>query len=79
VARGPHSTFTTDPQGRVTGHAEWQPNPKNPSGFDQAKRVDMKGDPHYNKVTGERVPTPHVHETGTPGGVRPARPDEVPR
>lgn len=79
AAQGPHSTFKTDPQGRVTGHAEWQPNPRNPSGFDEVKRVDMMGDPHYNKVTGERVPTPHVHEMGTPGGVRPARPDEVPR
>jgi hypothetical protein len=49
------------------------------SGFDQAKRVDITGDPHFNKATRQDVPTPHVHEKGVPGGVRPARPDEVPQ
>jgi hypothetical protein len=79
-AQGAHSTFKMDPTtGRVTGHAEWQPNPRNPSCFDQAKRVDVTGAPHYNKVTGERVPTPHTHGKDIPGGVRPATPDEVPR
>ncbi len=31
------------------------------------------------KTTHQDVPTPHVHEKGVPGGVRPARPDEVPQ
>jgi hypothetical protein len=80
AAEGAHSTFKRDPTtGKVTGHAEWQPNPRNPSGFDQAKRVDVTGDPHFNKATRQDVPTPHVHEKGAPGGVRPARPDEVPQ
>jgi len=80
AAEGAHSTFKRDPQtGKVTGQAEWQPNPRNPSGFDQAKRVDVTGDPHFNKATRQDVPTPHVHEKGVPGGVRPARPDEVPQ
>jgi hypothetical protein len=78
TAQGSHSTFKTDAQGRTTGQAEWLPNPRNPSGFDEVKRVDITGEPHYNKVTGEHVPTPHVHEKGATGGVRPARPDEVP-
>jgi hypothetical protein len=79
AAEGAHSTFRTDVQGNITGHAEWRPNPRNPSGFDQAKRVDLTGDPHYNKATGERVSTPHTHGKDIPGGVRPATPDEVPR
>jgi hypothetical protein len=79
-AKGQHFTFKTDPQtGKVTGYAEWKPNPQNPSGFDQVKRVDFTGDPHFNKATGQDVPTPHAHEKGVPGGVRPARPDEVPQ
>jgi RHS repeat-associated protein len=83
AAQGQHTTFKTDPQtGKVTGHAEWQPNPKNPSGFDQAKRVDTQyANPHthHNNATGQPVPTPHVHDKAAPGGVRPARPDELPR
>jgi hypothetical protein len=75
---GPHSTWKTDADGNVTGHAEWKPNPQNPSGFDEAKRVDIEGKPHFNKVTGENVPTPHAHGKDIPGGVRPARPDEIP-
>jgi len=79
AAEGPHSTFKTDPQGKVTSHAEWKSNPKNPSGYDQVKRTDVEGAADYNKATGKDVPTPHTHEKGTPGGVRPATPDEVPR
>lgn len=78
-AEGPHSTYKRDPRtGETTGHAEWQPNPRNPSGFDEAKRVDVRGAPHFNKVTGEDVATPHTHGKGIPGGVRSATPDEVP-
>jgi len=76
VAQGPHSTFKTDPQGRVTAHAEWQPNPRNPSGFNKVKRVDTQyATPHEH--TG--VSTPHVHDKTVPGGIRPARPEELPR
>ena len=51
VADGPHTTFKRDPQtGQVTSHAEWISNPKNPSGFDQVKRVDLKGDSHFNST-----------------------------
>lgn len=66
----------------MTGHAEWQPNPRNPSGFDQAKRVDTQHANHHthlNKANGEQVPTPHAHDKTAPGGVRPATPDELPR
>lgn len=81
-AQGPHSTFKTDSEGRVTGHAEWQPNAYNPHGMQQVKRVDTQyANPHthHNGATGQEVRTPHVHEKSAPGGVRPARPDELPR
>ncbi|MCU0661991.1 MAG: hypothetical protein MUC50_06660 [Myxococcota bacterium] len=79
-ATGEHTTFKRDPQnGKVTGHAQWKPNPQNPSGFDEVKRVDVTGGPHRNKSTGETVPTPHTHAKEIPGGVRPAKPDEVPQ
>lgn len=83
AAQGPHTTFKRDPQtGKVSGHAEWQPNSRNPSGFEQAKRVDTQySNPHthHDKATGEQVPTPHAHDQSAAGGVRPARPDELPQ
>ena len=81
-AEGPHSTFRRDANGNVSHHAEWKPNPKNPTGFDQTKRVDTQySNPHthVNKTTKNTVPTPHAHDRSAPGGVRPARPDELPR
>ncbi len=71
-AQGPHTTFKTNTDGKVTGHAEWKPNPKNPSGFDQVKRVDTQ---YANPHTHAGVPTPHAH---IKGGVRPANPNELP-
>jgi len=81
-AEGAHSTFKRNAEGKTSGHAEWQPNSRNPSGFDQTKRVDTQhANPHthHNRRTGQDVPTPHAHDKSTPGGVRPARPDELPQ
>lgn len=80
-AGGAHSTFKTDNNGNVTGYAEWVPEPRSSTGFSQVKRVDTQyANPHshFNKATGQYVPTPHVHEKTTPGGVRPATPEELP-
>lgn len=41
-------------------------------------RFDRWGPSHENPVTGEDVRTPHVHDPATPGGVRPATPQEIP-
>ena len=46
----------------------FQKNPKNPSGFQEVKRVDRVGKSHGG------ISTPHVHENGK---VRPARIDEI--
>ncbi|MBK8214302.1 MAG: hypothetical protein IPK71_11190 [Myxococcales bacterium] len=76
AAQGPHSTFKRGPNGQISNYATYESNPKNPSGFDLGKRVDVTGSPHRNP-NGTQVPTPHVHESGT-NGARPARPDELP-
>ena len=52
------------------GSTTYKKNDKNPSGFQESKRVDTKGKSHGG------VPTPHVHEAGK---VRPAQPDEIPK
>jgi hypothetical protein len=80
-AEGPHTTFKTDKDRNVTRHETWEPNPQNPSGFDskQSTDVDVNGKAHHNKVTGEDVPTPHTQGKDIPGGVRPAKPEEIPK
>ena len=79
LAEGPHVTFKVDAKGRVAHYAEWTPNPRNPSGWDMVKKVDMRGDPHFNKIQQEWIPTPHAQGRSIPGGVRPLEPWEVPK
>lgn len=76
-AEAAHSTFKRGPDGKITNTATYTPNAKNPSGFDEAKRVDVTGKAHTNS-DGAKVETPHVHEAGQKD-VRPARPDEIPK
>jgi RHS repeat-associated protein len=76
AAEGSHSTFKRGQDGKISNYAEYEPNPKNPSGFDEVKRVDLTGSPHRTP-DGTSIPTPHVKERGEKG-VRPARPDEIP-
>lgn len=75
-AEGAHSTRKVDENGKTTNYATYEPNPQNPSGFQEAKRVDIVGRSHRNP-DGSIVPVPHVKETGVKG-VRPARQDELP-
>jgi hypothetical protein len=49
------------------------------TGVTLAKRCDLIGKAHFNKLTNMLVPTPHVHEKEIPGGVRPAEPYEIPK
>ena len=62
-ATGDHSVSNS------RGSTTYKTNDKNPSGFQETKRVDTKGKGHNG------VPTPHVHENGK---VRPAKPDDIP-
>ncbi len=59
-AQGDHSTFRTDLKtGKTTNTATYKENQKNPSEFQETKRVDITGNQHGG------VPTPHVKEPGT--------------
>ena len=80
-ATGPHTTFKSDPRtGQITGYETYTPqtNPQNPNPWQSQGRFDLQGKPHFNKATGQYVPTPHVHDPQVPGGVRPALPGEIP-
>ncbi|MGL5719228.1 MAG: DUF637 domain-containing protein [Alphaproteobacteria bacterium] len=76
-AGGDHTVFKVNKEGKITHYETYAKNPKNPSGFDSKKRVDLVGEAHFNKKTGAKIPTPHVTGKDIPGGVRPARPDEI--
>jgi RHS repeat-associated protein len=78
-AGGPHTSYKTNANGKVRNYVVYTPNPKNPTGFDERKRVDLEGGAHVNKVTKESIPTPHTHDKNVPGGVRPAKTYEIPR
>ncbi|AJA46865.1 tRNA nuclease WapA [Clostridium pasteurianum DSM 525 = ATCC 6013] len=79
-AEGPHTTFKRSPDtGKVTNYETWKPNPKNPTtGFESEKRYDGIGEPHFNKVTKERM-LPHVHDKTAPGDIRKPIPWEIPK
>ena len=77
-AEGPHSTWKEDPAtGKKTRTETWVPNPKNPTGWDTDKATDVTGRGHYDKGSGQVIPTPHTHLPD--GSVRPATPDEIPQ
>lgn len=78
-AEGDHRTFLEDFIGRILKYATYMINKLNPLGFDEIKRVDLYGGKHFNKVTGESISTPHVHDNTVPGGIRNADGDEIPR
>jgi len=75
-AGGDHSALKRDKDGKITGTATYERNTKNPTGWDEKKRVDVEGKPHYDKKSGKSIPTPHVKEGKN---VRPAKPDELPK
>jgi Bacterial toxin 24 len=80
-ATGSHTVFKRDPTtGKITGYETYEPqtSPRNLNRWESVRRTDLQGKPHFNKNTGQDVPTPHVHDTMAPGGVRGARPDEIP-
>ena len=49
------------------------------TGLTLAKRCDLIWKAHFNKLTGESVLTPHVHESGVRGGARKAESNEIPK
>ena len=77
TATGDHTVIKGEP-GNIKGYETYEVNPRNPTGFDSATRVDIQGGAHKSSLTGQDVPTPHVHGKDIPGGVRPALPEEIP-
>ncbi len=75
-AKGAHTVVKKGPDGTVSNYATYSPNKNNPTGFQEVKRVDVKGKSHTNP-DGTKVPTPHVKESGKKG-VRPANKEELP-
>ena len=82
AATGDHTVFkrhgTTN---QITHYETYKPNlnPREPKSWDSIKRFDGIGKKHLNKVQNKWVETPHIHEKHCPGGIRPARPDEIPK
>lgn len=50
-----------------------------PQEWEMVKRFHGSGDKHWNSVTKKDIFTPHVHESGIPGGVREALEWEIPK
>ena len=75
-AAGAHTVVKKGADGTVSNYATYMPNKNNPTGFQEVKRVDVKGKRHTNP-DGTQVPTPHVKESGKKG-VRPANKEELP-
>lgn len=79
-AKESHVVYKRDPvTGEITNYKYYEWNSLNPSHFDEKFGYDAKGEGHYNKVTKKKVQTPHSHDPNTPGGVRDATPEDIPR
>lgn len=81
-ASGDHTVFDRDDNGNIYKYETYEKTRtghNNPTKrFDGGKRDGSPGQPHTNKQTKEDVPTPHVQGKNTPGGVRPAEPNDLP-
>ncbi len=82
AATGAHSVWSRNgTTGSISGYQSFYPNtnPRYPNPFAPGVRCDVSGKPDYNKITKQYVPTPHMHDSDAPGGVRPADPTEIPK
>ena len=80
-AEGDHTTYKRDPKTGKINHYETykKADSRNPNKFEKVKRYDGEGESHMNKVTGENIDTPHVHDKTAPGGIRKATSEEMPK
>lgn len=75
----PHVVYKKDPNtGEITHYTVYDSNPYSPTGLQEGISYHGTGEGHYNKVTGQIVETPHVHDPNTKGGLRKPFPDEIP-
>jgi len=80
-ADGPHSVWKKNSKGEITNHQAFNPNTNlnNPNKWTKGNRTDVTGKSEFNKKTKEWVDTPHTHDSSVPGGIRPARLNELPK
>ena len=80
-AGGSQTVWKLGPDGKVRNHQTFHPNTnaRNPNKWVPGNRTDMAGKAEFNKATKQWIDTPHTHDPTTPGGVRPALPEERPR
>ena len=78
LLKGAFSRAERTAAGDVLRYETLVPNARNPHGYDVIKRFDRYGKGHFNKRLDESIPTPHIHERFTSGGVRLPDPWEIP-
>jgi hypothetical protein len=85
LAEGAHTVFRRNgTTGQITHYETYIPqtNPRNPNQWESVKRFDgdlIHPHNHFNKVTNQRVHTPHVHDPSTAGGIRMPEAWEIPK
>ena len=80
-ATGTHTVFRRDPLTNRVTHYEtyrFQTNRLDPKPWESVKRFDGTGKGHTNKILREKIETPHMHDTTSPGGIRHAYDWEIP-
>jgi hypothetical protein len=83
-ATGAHSVFKRDlSNNQIIKYSTFYPqsNPRNSNPWSLIKRFDRfgKGEGHYNKILGEFIKEPHIHDPTFPGEVRYPYLDEIPK
>lgn len=81
-AQGPHTAFRRCAwSGRILEYATYRSavNPHESEAWERVLHVESEGSSSFNRATHRDVAPPHVHDPSVPGGVRAARPEEVPR
>jgi hypothetical protein len=66
---------------RILEYATYRPASSTPGpiAWERVLHAELEGSPSFNRTTRRDVAPPHVHDPTVPGGVREARPEEIPR
>lgn len=81
-ARGDHTVFRRCAwSGRMLEYATFHEAASKPESvtWERVLHAELEGSPGFNRATRRDVAPPHVHDPTVPGGVRAARPEEIPR
>ena len=81
-AQAEHTVIRRDKgTGEIIKYETFKPqsNPQNPNPWEPDIRFDRYGPAHFNDVTKQKVPTPHIQGKSIPGGVKKAEPHDIPK